>query len=275
LERGPSRFRASVRWQRVANAARPGGAGNRQDVRTPATDLAAHRGGLSACRDVGSDVRQTAAVDILQKLQASGDERARDIPSKTLHSYCFSVLTGQAFIRASGRKARLLLEFERDYLLKDLEGSFPPNLTDRRDLLQAFVAAWARLQTDEPGQPVEGLDQTFQDAVLASLRWHQAMLIGEVVPLPSPTCVESGGPERQRYQRRPRRIPGPEPPSRCSDLLAGEGTSPSSATTINRSIDTEVRQPGRSGINNTPPAQGRAVQRMPPLSAADRHRHRR
>jgi len=144
---------------------------------------------------------RTAAVDILQKLQASGDERARDIPSKTLHSYCFSVLTGQAFIRASGRKARILLEFERDYLLKDLEGPFPPNLTDRRDLLQGFMAAWARLQTDEPGQPVEGLDQTFQDATLASLRWHQAMLIGEVVPLALAYLRQNPeAPERQRYQ---------------------------------------------------------------------------
>jgi DNA helicase-2/ATP-dependent DNA helicase PcrA len=30
---------------------------------------------------------------------------------------------------------------------------------------------------------VDGLDQAFQDALLDALRWHRAMLIGEVVPL--------------------------------------------------------------------------------------------
>jgi DNA helicase-2/ATP-dependent DNA helicase PcrA len=30
---------------------------------------------------------------------------------------------------------------------------------------------------------VAGLDQVFQDAILGSLRWHRAMLVGEVVPI--------------------------------------------------------------------------------------------
>ena len=41
----------------------------------------------------------------------------------------------------------------------------------------------ARRQSEEPGQPVQGLDQTFQDALLRSLRWHRVMLVGEVVPV--------------------------------------------------------------------------------------------
>jgi hypothetical protein len=56
-------------------------------------------------------------------------------------------------------------------------------VTDRRNLLLAFEAAWARRQTENPGEPVEGLDQAFQDALLRSLRWHRAMLVGEVVPV--------------------------------------------------------------------------------------------
>jgi superfamily I DNA/RNA helicase len=144
---------------------------------------------------------RTAAVDILNKLLKDGDERMRNVPSKTLHSYCFSILTGQGFLRATGRKPRILLEFEQDYLLKDLEGPFSSNITARRELLQAFVAAWARLQTDTPGQPVEGLDQRFQDALLASLRWHGGMLIGEVVPLALAYLQQNpGAPERVRYR---------------------------------------------------------------------------
>lgn len=144
---------------------------------------------------------RTAAVDILRKLEQGGDERMRAIPAKTLHSYCFSILTGQAFIRATGRKARILLEFERDYLLRDLAGPFQDTLKERRNLLQAFVAAWARLQTEEPAQPVAGLDQAFQDVLLATLRWYGSMLIGEVVPLSLAYLRQNPmAPERVRYQ---------------------------------------------------------------------------
>jgi superfamily I DNA/RNA helicase len=83
---------------------------------------------------------------------------------------------------ATGRVPRILLEFEGNVLLADLDGEFG-GIRERRERVEAFVAAWARLQSDKPGQPVPGLDQSFQDALLGSLRWHRAMLIGEVVPI--------------------------------------------------------------------------------------------
>ena len=128
---------------------------------------------------------RTAAQDLVNKLQQLGenDERYQHVKAKTLHSYCFGVITSAGFLAASNRIPRIALEFERDFLLRDLEGPFGHTLTDRRTLTKAFEAAWARLQTDHPGQPVDGLDQTFQDALIESLRWHQGMLIGEVVPL--------------------------------------------------------------------------------------------
>src|SRR5439155_26252261 len=66
--------------------------------------------------------------------------------------------------------------------LVDLDGAFG-GLRDRRTMAVDFESAWARRQTDEPGQPVEGLDQAFQDELLSWLRWHQAMLVGELVPI--------------------------------------------------------------------------------------------
>src|SRR5436189_125394 len=78
-------------------------------------------------------------------------------------------------LQATGRTPRLLLEFERNILVLDLEGPFPPGIRPRDELRRAFEAAWARLQTEEPGEPVDGLDQRFQDALLSSLRWHKAM----------------------------------------------------------------------------------------------------
>jgi DNA helicase-2/ATP-dependent DNA helicase PcrA len=128
---------------------------------------------------------RTAAHDLEDKLRRLGeqDERYREIRARTLHAYAFGVLGGEGFLRASDRVPRIALEFERDFLLQDLQGAFDHTLTGRRELTKAFEAAWARAQTDHPGQPVDGLDQSFQDALLGALRWHKAMLVGEVVPL--------------------------------------------------------------------------------------------
>ena len=51
---------------------------------------------------------RTAAVDIHHKLAATRDERMQQVPARTLHSYRFSILTSQHFLRAAGRKARNL-----------------------------------------------------------------------------------------------------------------------------------------------------------------------
>jgi len=51
-----------------------------------------------------------------------------------------------------------------------------------RKEIPAFEAAWARLQTDEPGWPTKK-DKPLHDALLAWLRFHEAMLVGELVPL--------------------------------------------------------------------------------------------
>jgi DNA helicase-2/ATP-dependent DNA helicase PcrA len=121
-------------------------------------------------------------VDKLRHL-GEQDERYREIRARTLHAYCFGVLGGEGFLHASDRVPRIALEFERDFLLQDLQGAFDHTLTARRELTKAFEAAWARAQIDHPGQPVDGLDQSFQDSLLEALRWHKAMLVGEVVPL--------------------------------------------------------------------------------------------
>ena len=48
--------------------------------------------------------------------------------------------------------------------------------------IRAFEAAWARLQSEEPGWPADPVDAQFQTALLNWLVFHRAMLIGELVP---------------------------------------------------------------------------------------------
>jgi superfamily I DNA/RNA helicase len=126
---------------------------------------------------------RTAAQDLVRALQAMEGGAAEDVRVGTLHSFCFSLLGRERVLAATSRTPRILLELERNLLVLDLEGGFPTGIRDRDELRRAFEAAWARVQTEEPGEPVAGLDQSFQDALLASLRWHKAMLIGEVVPI--------------------------------------------------------------------------------------------
>lgn len=101
---------------------------------------------------------RTAPSDIVDKLQRLEDERFRGVKARTLHAYSFGVLASHGFLQGGNRVARIVLEFERDLLLVDLDGPFGHTLTERRELTLAFEAAWARLQADHPGQPVAGLE---------------------------------------------------------------------------------------------------------------------
>jgi DNA helicase-2/ATP-dependent DNA helicase PcrA len=125
---------------------------------------------------------RTAARDLvrgLRELEAEGGE----VVARTLHGYCFSMLSGARVLEVTERVPRLLAEFERDILLWDLEPDSFGTLTERRELTRAFEGAWARRQSDLPGAPIDGLDQRFQNALLESLRWYKAMLVGELVPI--------------------------------------------------------------------------------------------
>jgi len=68
-------------------------------------------------------------------------------------------------------------------MLHDLiiAGAFGPK-RECTKRIRAFEAAWARLQSDEPGWPQDPVDREFQVALIGWLRFHQAMLIGELVP---------------------------------------------------------------------------------------------
>jgi DNA helicase II / ATP-dependent DNA helicase PcrA len=66
-------------------------------------------------------------------------------------------------------------------LLYDLSNDFG-NKRARRKRIRAYEAAWARLQHEEPGHAVDAEDQAFEGDLVAWLRFHQGMLIGEIIP---------------------------------------------------------------------------------------------
>jgi superfamily I DNA/RNA helicase len=74
------------------------------------------------------------------------------------------------------------MDYERNALVCDLQEQFGGKRAVNR-LIEAFEAYWARLQHHQPGFPADPTEQAFSHALLNWLSFHQAMLIGEVVPL--------------------------------------------------------------------------------------------
>ncbi|MFH0951651.1 MAG: UvrD-helicase domain-containing protein [Patescibacteria group bacterium] len=133
---------------------------------------------------------RTAASNLIKELKSLNIEGCEKIWSGTLHSYCYGLLSKQSVFDYLGRLPRPLIyfnksgvmQFEGSPLLQDIcsSGEFGgKRISTKR--IRAFEAAWARLQTEEPGWALEPLDQAFQDSLIEWLIFHKAILIGELI----------------------------------------------------------------------------------------------
>lgn len=123
---------------------------------------------------------RTAAQDLRNEIQAIGVDGSENVIAKTLHSFCFGLLNKRNIIANTGRYPRPMLEFEQKPMLYDISNSFG-NLRNKQKRLEAFEAAWARLQSEEPGFPLEDIDKQFEREILQWLKAHKAMLFGEMI----------------------------------------------------------------------------------------------
>jgi superfamily I DNA/RNA helicase len=85
-------------------------------------------------------------------------------------------------LQATGRTPRPLNGFEK----KPLEADLAPQLGGLKAVrrrIKAYESAWAREQHQEPGLATDPQDVAFEQALLAWLRFHRAMLIGEVIAI--------------------------------------------------------------------------------------------
>jgi len=125
---------------------------------------------------------RTAARDLESELARLGVDGANEVRAGTLHAFCFRLLGKAEVLEATGRVPRPLLSFEERFLLEDLSGDGFGGIRERNRRLQAFNAAWARLQSETPGWPQDPIDQAFHRELVRWLRFHEAILIGELVP---------------------------------------------------------------------------------------------
>jgi superfamily I DNA/RNA helicase len=125
---------------------------------------------------------RTAANDLaraVSDLNITGSDRVK---AQTIHAFCFSMLSKQDVLETTGRVPRPLLQCEERFLLEDLNHAINNGIRECGKQLKAFSAAWARLQHEEPGWPNNEADRQFNATLLSWLKFHRAMLVGELIP---------------------------------------------------------------------------------------------
>ncbi len=125
---------------------------------------------------------RTAARDLQKELASLGVSGTKEVMAGTLHAFCFGLLSRADVLALTGRAPRPLLDYEQKFLIADMQDRAFGGVRLKTKRIKAFNAAWARLQSDDPGWPSDPIDQQFQRALLGWLRYHEAMLIGELVP---------------------------------------------------------------------------------------------
>lgn len=124
---------------------------------------------------------RVAAEDLHRELVGMGVPGCDELEGVTLHSLALRMLMRNHVLDATGRVPRPLNEFELEPLICDLMDAHGGKRAAGK-LRLAYEAAWARLQHQEPGYAPSPADAAFQADMLAWLRFHEAMLIGEVIP---------------------------------------------------------------------------------------------
>lgn len=124
---------------------------------------------------------RVAAEDLHRELVGMNVSNCDKLNGTTLHSLALKILMQNHALVATGRKPRPLNDFEIKPLISDLQKDHGGKNKVKK-LRMAYEAAWARLQHNQPGSAPSPADAAFQKDLLAWLYFHEAMLIGEVVP---------------------------------------------------------------------------------------------
>jgi DNA helicase II / ATP-dependent DNA helicase PcrA len=124
---------------------------------------------------------RVAAEDLHRELQKLDVPGCEDLKGQTLHSLAMRILYRSHVFESLGRHARPLNRFEVDVLVADLQNSERGKKECRR-LIGAYEAAWAESQGDVPGFAKSDTEKAFSNELLQWLRFHECMLIGEIIP---------------------------------------------------------------------------------------------
>lgn len=138
--------------------------------------------GISPQKILAVTFTRTAARDLKEQLNNLNVSGAELVKAVTLHSLCYTILSKEEVFSITGRIARPLLSYETKQLINDLSKHFGGKKKVKA-FLEAYEAGWARLQRETIGSPQNEDDEQFEEMLLNWLKFHNSLLIGELVPL--------------------------------------------------------------------------------------------
>lgn len=147
--------------------------------------------GVDPKRILAVTFTRTAANDLIADLQGLGIPGCDEIQAGTLHGFCFRLLNRQQVFAHTGRTPRPLFTFRKSGVLKFEAAPLIADLDDaafgagraKTKRLLALEAHWARQQHQQPGHTLDPVDRKFRDSLIDWMKFHNAMLIGELVPV--------------------------------------------------------------------------------------------
>lgn len=148
-------------------------------------------GGVDPKRILAVTFTRNAGASLLKDLRGLGIEGCDQIRVGTLHSFCFQLLNDAEVFHFLDRVPRPLvtfldhkvLQYEGRVMLEDIRTAEYGAMKDCTARVRAFEAAWSKLQSDQPGWPVDPIDKRFHASLLGWLVFHEAIIIGELIPL--------------------------------------------------------------------------------------------
>lgn len=180
LNRGtPAHGIASEGAERIRVIAGPG-TGKSFSIRRRVARLIEEEG-IDPSRILALTFTRIAAEDIRRELNSLDVEGADQIEARTVHGLAMKILQRRHVIESLGRETNPMGTFEIEPLLHDL-GPEHGDKRDREKRLQAYLAAFATDQDDDPLNCADRADRRFRRELVAWLTFHKAMHIGELIP---------------------------------------------------------------------------------------------
>jgi DNA helicase II / ATP-dependent DNA helicase PcrA len=126
---------------------------------------------------------RNAAADLKREILSLGIPGAEQVHSRTLHSHALKLLMKADVLERTGRNPRMVIDHEITPALRDIESIDYQGIKGKKALLDSYLAAWARLQSETPGFVKDRIQESFEKDLISWLTVHGGILVGEVIPV--------------------------------------------------------------------------------------------
>jgi DNA helicase-2/ATP-dependent DNA helicase PcrA len=126
---------------------------------------------------------RTAAQDLKREITSIGSAGAESVHSRTLHSHAMRILMQAEVLNTTGRTPRMVIEHEIAPALRDISSEKYGGIKNEKKLLDSYLAAWACMQSDDPGFVKDDIQESFESDLINWLKKYKGLLVGEVIPV--------------------------------------------------------------------------------------------